>query len=445
MIGDLGDIEDEGIRELIRSCVDIDPEKRVRDFNSVRYKLRSSDQIEIEHAHRQRSGRITYIVLVGVLIAGILCTGLGIVQMKRDHAHRYDKIIEAADRAYDEGDYVLSEEEARRAIEFDPDNEAGYITKYKAETAKAYELADDETYEKIISESDNDIVDLPSLEDNIHAVTYIANAYYETDHFDKAIAKLESLQEPEDDQLMLLGEALYKAGDMAKAKAALDRMTADVPQRFYLQGLIEEETNYAAAVTSYEKVLTIRESAPGMSQIRRKALTQIVNLQIKNGDSEAAITRINSALKEDPSLGNSPKVNIMLMDCYYRGGHYSEAITQASALIEKYNITDAYAVKCSSQEKTGMYNDALATISEWEKTSPEDARPHIHRAMIYNSIAGKANTDAERMKTYPDFIKAYEEEHAWLEEHNALNADFEVLDGPYSEAVSILRQMEEEQ
>ena len=39
MAGDIEHINDEGIRELIRSCVNIDPDKRIRDFNTVRYRL----------------------------------------------------------------------------------------------------------------------------------------------------------------------------------------------------------------------------------------------------------------------------------------------------------------------------------------------------------------------------------------------------------------------
>lgn len=39
MAGDIEYINDEGIRELIRSCVNIDPDKRIRDFNTVRYRL----------------------------------------------------------------------------------------------------------------------------------------------------------------------------------------------------------------------------------------------------------------------------------------------------------------------------------------------------------------------------------------------------------------------
>lgn len=442
MIGDLAYIKDEGIRELIRCCVNVDPDKRVRDFNTVRYNLRSINQINAEYATKKRTNRIAYIGFAVMLVAGVLCTGFGVVQMRIDHIQKYDKYIEEANKAYNETDYDLSEVEAKKAIEFDPGFESGYIIKYRAETAAAFEMGNDDIYERIISESEDDSENLPSLNESLHAVTYIANAYYETDRFESAIKELEKLQNLKDEQLLLLGEALYKSGDMSGARETLEKMTGEVPQRFYLEGLIEEETNNAEAIALYEKALTFQNGEPGLNELRRKALTQIINLQVANGDVDAAIVRIKKAITEDPALSDSAKVNIMLMDCYYRNRNYVASISQADTVIGKFNSAGAYAVKCSSQIETGAYEEALDTISDWKQTYPDDVRPHVHRAMIYNRIAGNAKTDSERNKTYPKFIEAYEEEYKWLQDHNALTDDFYTLEEPYREAVKILKQME---
>ena len=132
----------------------------------------------------------------------------------------------------------------------------------------------------------------------------------------------------------------------------------------------------------------------------------------------------------------------MLMDCYYRSGNYADAISQADTVIAKYPNAGAYAIKCSSQAETGNYQDALNTIEKWEDDYQDDARPHIQRALIYNRIAGGADSDAERRDRYPDFIRVYEEELRWLQDHNELNDEFLRLEGSYLEAKRMLEQME---
>lgn len=442
MVGDLENIEDEGIRNLIRSCVEIDPEKRVRDFNSVRYSLQSIEHVEQEVAYAKRRHGAVSKALVAMLIAGILCTGLGIVQMRRDHAHNYEKMILEADNAYASSDYHASEDAARKAIEFDPNNEAGYVAKYKAETAYAYEMNDDSAYEKLLNEAENDSIDLPKLKENLNVSTYVANACYETGQFSKAISELEGREDLGDDQLLLLGEALYENGENSKALSYLEKMASDVPQRYYLEGLINEKTDYAKAISMYEKVLKTDDQEPGFNDLQRKALSQIARIYTDRGDFENAIKVITDTVKDIPELKESAKINIMLMDCYYRSGNYADAISQADTVIAKYPNAGAYAIKCSSQAETGNYQDALNTIEKWEDDYQDDARPHIQRALIYNRIAGGADSDAERRDRYPDFIRVYEEELRWLQDHNELNDEFLRLEGSYLEAKRMLEQME---
>lgn len=440
MVNDLDQIEDDGIRELIRSCVDIDPDRRVRDFNTVRYSLRSTEEASLEFEAKKKRLRRTRTAFIIMLIAGILCTGLGIVQMKRDHTHKYDRIISEADEAYNKGDYALSEDAARRAVEFDPNNHTGYITKYKAETASAYELGYDSYYDQIISEVGNDRIDLPSLNDDLYVATYAANAYYETGRYDEAVKELDGREGLDDEQLMLLGQALYSSGEDKRALDCLEKMSENVPQRYYLEGLIKEESGYTDAVASYLKVLEFENSDGKLDEIRRKALSQAALLYMDHREYNSAIRTIKDGFDSDETFKSSGRLNLMLLDAYYQSGNYSATITQADVMIDKFASTVAYNRKCYAQTQLGNMTDALNTIKEWEEAAPKDPFPHIQKTIIYETIAARS----ESIENYRNFIDVYEQEKAWLIENDAMNSSFTDLEPEYEKAKYNLEIMEDE-
>lgn len=430
MAGDIEYINDEGIRELIRSCVNIDPERRVRDFNTVRYRLSSMEEEQREFVSGKRQRRRANIAMIALLIAGILLSGLGMVQMKRDHSAKYEKIISDANEFYDENNYSKSEDSALEAIDFDPNNETGYITKYKAMTAEAYELGRSGMYEKLISEVEDDRESLPALKDNLHVSGYLANAYYETGQYEKAIKELDGRSDLEDDQMLLLGQALFANGEDGRALDCMSKMSDNVPQRYYLEGLIKEKTDYKAAIDSYGRVMEFENTDGSLSDLRRKALSQTALLHMDRKEFDEATRAINDGFESDPALKESAKLNAMLLDSYYKSGNYTATISQADEIIGKFKSADAYGKKCYSQAQIGMYSDALITIEEWEAAFPDDPNAHIQKAIIYNNIAGGADTD----QAYRDFIRVYEEEKAWLTQHNAMNGTFAELEGSYIQA-----------
>lgn len=442
MVGDIEYIQDEGMRELIRSCVDINPNRRVRDFNTIRYRLSSIDEERAEYTETRKRLRRSRIGLTALLIIGIILAGLGTVQMKRDHNKKYEKIIEDADSAYAAGDYNLSIEKGKEAVEFSPNNEAGYIIKYKAETTKAYEENNQDIYESLLEEIEIDGVDQPALQDNLYVCTYASNAYYETQQYNKAAEELQDRKDLEDDQLMLLGQALYNIGDNSSASECLGKMNAETPQKSYLQGLIKENSDYKAAYKAYSEVLEFENTEGNLGDLRRKAISQIARLCVENDEPEKAITAVNAAFEKDPALKDSPRLNSILLDCYYRVGDNNAVIKQAEEIIENFPSTVAYNRKSFAEAQLGMTEAALTTIDEWEKKYPEDPDAHIQKAIIYNNIAGAADTDSERKKAYSDYIRVYEEERQWLERHNAMSGSFEQLEESYWDAVNMLDQME---
>ena len=442
MIGDLAYIQDDGLREIIRECVEIDPRLRIRDFNSIRYRLRSIDEVKVEHDFRKKEvskGRSVWIVL---LIIGILLSGFGIVQAIRDHGHRYDKLIAAADEACDTGDYALGEKAADEAIAFDPNGEAGYIRKYKAITGSAYEQSDVDEYARLIREIKSDAEELPSLKEDMYAATYLANAYYETEDYDEAISTLENFGERlEDEQLMLLGQAYYQRKENDSAMECLERMSKDTSGSLYLEGLINEGSAPDKAIACYRAVMKKEEADSGLGDLKRRALSQIVQIHMNRGDFGMAIKEINDAMASNTAYAESTKINLMLLDCYYRSENYSGAVQQADKLLVKANNRGAFGIKVSSQENLKQYSDALYTIGEWEEAYPDDPTPHVQRAMIYNRIASAAKSDSQRVATYTDFIDAYEEELAWLKKHNAVTDEFLTLEQSYYDAKNILEQI----
>ena len=440
MVGDLSMIQDDGIRELIRSCIDIDPDRRVRDFNTVRYNLRSIEKETQEFGAEKKRFRALRAGLIAMLIIGVLFTGFGIIQMKRDHDRKFDEIIAEADEAYGKSDYESSEEAARRAIEFDPNNEAGYITKYKAMTGRAYETKDDSLYEQIISEIENDRIDQPSLNDDLYVATYAANAYYELGEFGMAVRELDGREGLGDDQLMLLGQALYNNGERSRAMECLDRISDDVPQKYYLEGLIEESTDYRSAAESYLKVLEFDNTDGKLDELRRKALSQAALLYMNNSEYNSAIRVINDGFEEDAALTNSGRLNLMLLDAYYQAGNYSATITQADVMIEKFPGAVAYSRKCYAQAQLGNMTDALKTIQEWEEAYPDDPAPHIQKTIIYNNVAARTGSK----KDYLNFIEVYETERDWLNSHDAMNSEFRDLESEYQRAKYNLEIMEAE-
>ena len=444
MMGDLENIRDEGVREVIRSCINIDPAARVKDFNTIRYRLRSMDEVQKEHSFRSREYVKQRNLLIAVLLTGILLAGLGIVQMKRDHTARYEEIIQSADAAYDTADYAAAAEYADKAIRFDPNNEAGYITKYKIMTGAAYEGNDDSKYREIITAVENDTAEYPPLADDLYTATYLANAYFETGDYAKAVSTLEKIEDPGDDQLMLLGHSYFMNGQGSNAMACLEKMGINTPQRYYLEGLITQDTDYAKAVEYYGRVLVSDAADSGLGDLRRKALSQIAQIYINRGEYDLAIERINRETEKNIALKDSMKLNQMLMDCYYQSGNYSAAAAQADEVLGKFSSAGAYAVKTSSLINLGDYSGALDTIEAWKAAFSGDERPHVQRALIYNRIAGAATTDAERKRTYPDFIRAYEEERDWLEAHGAMNAEFLSMQQPYYDAVNMMNEIEME-
>lgn len=441
MMDDVDQIRDAGIRELIRDCIDVDPRRRVSDFNTVRYRLRSIDQVSQTHEEKKSEYTRKRRLLSAVLIIGILLAGLGIVQMKRDHDHRYDRIIASADEAYAAADYALSEQAAIRAIEFDPNDVIGYITKYKAQTASAYELNDDSAYRRIISDVANDTRELPALEDDLYTATYLANAYFETGDYENAISTLSKRDDLGDDQQLLLGHALYLNGESDRASECLGNMSGDVPQKYYLEGLIAEESDPDDAIGYYQQVLESYNNGAGFSDLSRKALSQIVQIYMNSQDYEQAIDAINDATGRNAALGESLKISYMLMDCYYQSGDFSKAVSQADVLLERSQQSDVYAIKTVSLINLGSYDEALNAITAWEDAYTDDPRPHIRRVQIYDRIASTSESDADRRRTYPDFIRAYEEEERWLRSHDEINEEFLSLEAPYREAVEILEDL----
>ena len=154
-----------------------------------------------------------------------------------------------------------------------------------------------------------------------------------------------------------------------------------------------------------------------------------------------AIKEINDAMASNTAYAESTKINLMLLDCYYRSENYSGAVQQADKLLVKANNRGAFGIKVSSQENLKQYSDALYTIGEWEEAYPDDPTPHVQRAMIYNRIASAAKSDSQRVATYTDFIDAYEEELAWLKKHNAVTDEFLTLEQSYYDAKNILEQI----
>lgn len=444
MMGDLENIQDEGIREIIRSCINIDPAVRVQDFNTIRYRLRSIDEVSREHSFRSSEYSRKRRIFIAVLIAGILLSGLGIVQMKRDHTRKFEELIKSADAAFDASDYETAADYAGKAIAFDPNDESGYITKYKVMTGIAYENNDDEEYKKIISEIENDMAEYPPLSKDIYTATYLANAYFETGDYANAISTLISFAEPGDDQLMLLGHSYFMNGDSGSAMQYLGKMDADTPQKNYLEGLITQSSDYAKAIEFYGRVIDSNAADSGLGDLRRKALSQIVQIYMDRSEYAQAIARINSESEKNIAFRDSIKLNQMLMDCYYQSGDYSAAAAQADVMLGKFSNANAYAIKTSSLINLGDYSGALDTIAAWKQDFPDDERPHVQRALIYNRIAGAAETDSERKRTYPDFINAYEEEAQWLEAHGAMNAEFLSMQQPYYDAVRMMNQIEME-
>lgn len=445
MVNDLGYVQDDGIREVLRGCVEIDPARRFRDFNTIRYRLRSID--EVRETHRVQKSEYTKAkrLMAAMLVVGIVLAGLGIVQMKRDHDHRFDKIIDQADEAYEACDFNKSEETAAEAIEFDPNNEAGYITRYKAVTGEAYELNDDDKYRQLISDISADIAEQPALADNLYVNTYLANAYFETDDAAKAADLLRSRDDLGDDQLMLLGHALYKTGRDGEAMSCLERMSGDTPQKFYLEGLISESDSVEAAVSCYRKVLDVEDQNHEYGELKRKAVSQIAQLYMDRDMYPRAVQTITDEMTANPALEESAKLNIMLMDCYSAMKDYDSAVSQADVVIEKFNNSGAYDTKVYAQGELGDYSGALKTIDAWEEAFPADAKPHIQRVIIYNNIAGAAKTDSEMLRTYPDFINAYETESRWLTEHDAMNDEFRnQLDRAYLDAKRTLEEIRSE-
>lgn len=445
MINDLENIKDEGIREIIRNCIDIDPRRRVNEFNTIRYLLSSTDEVQAEHYARGREFRKKHAILILLLVSGIVFAGLGMVQMKRDHDHRYDRIIKSADEAYAASDYVMSERKANEAIEFDPNKEAGYFTKYKTITSAANELNERSEYERLIGTIQNDIRKQPSLSDSIYTATYLANAYFETDRQDETIRVLGGRDDLGDEQLLLLGHAMYLNNDIPGANQCLEKMTADIPQRYYLEGLINEKRNTSEALKCYSKVLEADTADSYTGDLKRKALSQITQLYMDQKQYEQAIKTIYAETERNRSLKESIKINLMLLDCFYESGDFVNASDQADVVLNKSNSSHAYAVKTNSLVKLGDEDSALKTIADWETALPNDAMPHIQRAAIYNNRAGAAKTDSERKRTYPEFIKVYEEELNWLTEHNALNDEFLSMEGSYYDALDILGQIEREE
>ena len=445
MISDLDLIRDEGMRELIKDCVNIDPARRIGDFNTVRYRLKSIDQVRQVHSEKKRDYVRAKTLMTALLIAGILLAGLGIVQMKRDHDHRYDRIIAAADEAYDAGDYALSEENAVKAVEYDPGNEAGYFTRYKAMTAAAYESGSKEKYTDIINAISSDMAERPELAGSLYTASYLANAYFETEDIGKTIETLSGRDDLEDDQLMLLGHALYLSGETARAQECLDRMAGDTPQKFYLEGLINESGDQTKSIEYYTKVLDSEEASSSLGDLRRKALSQIAQLYMQREEYGQAAAVITGEMEKDAGMKNSARINMILMDCFYKAGDYGRAISQADAVNSIFPSDHAYEIKISSLELSGNYSGALQTADEWEETYPESPAPHIQRVVIYNNIAGNAKTDADRKRTYPDFISAYETESKWLRDHGYSDGEMQTLEAAYYNAINILDQIDREE
>ena len=441
MTGDIANIEDAGLRDLIRDCVEIDPSRRIRDFNTVRYRLRSMDQVRQIHRDRKSEYNRKKRIFAALMIAGILLSGLGIVQMKRDHDHKYARILESAQKSYADTDFRQSEEDSEKAIEFDPNNEAGYFARYKAITGAAYETGGKGEYERLINIIKDDVAAMPSLEDSLYTATYLANAYFETGDTASAVSTLSGRSDLEDDQLMLLGHALYLQGEYARAEACLGKMHEDTPQKFYLDGLISQESDTAKALECYGRVLDSEDADSKTGDLRRKALAQMAQLYMDREEYEQAIDRIREWTDKDPVLGDSIKINMMLMDCWFKAGNNERAVKQADAVLERYPDDHAYGIKLSALEKMGRYSQALDTIDQWKEAFPESAAPHVQRVIIYNNIAGAARTDAEMEKTYPDFIRAYEEEQGWLEANGGMNDEFRMLESAYYNAVDTLRRI----
>ena len=444
MIDNLENIDDDGIRDIIRSCVEIDSANRISDFNTIRYRLRSIDEVKQEHEFKSNEYSKAKMRMIALLIAGIILAGFGCVQMHRDHTHKFDKIIQAADKAYSEANFVKSEEEADRAIEFDPNNESGYFSKYKAITGAAYELNNDSEYERLISVINNDAIEQPSIKDSIYTVTYLANAYFECDEPKKTAEILSPREDLGDDQLLLLGYALYRNGENVKADSCLENISKGTQQKYYLEGLVSEKHNISHAEECYENVLTSESNNSIMGNLSEKALSQLVRIYRDQNNYAKAIKKIENESEKNGSVKNSAKINMMLMDCYYDSGNYGDAANQADNVIKKFKNSHAYEIKLSSQIKRDNYDDALATISAWEGAFPKDVTPHVQRVIIYNNLAGAAHSDEARADTYPDFIKAYEEESSWLVQNNIESSEMKTLENAYYDAVDELRRIKAE-
>ena len=276
----------------------------------------------------------------------------------------------------------------------------------------------------------------------MYAATYLANAYYETEDYDEAISTLENFGERlEDEQLMLLGQAYYQRKENDSAMECLERMSKDTSGSLYLEGLINEGSAPDKAIACYRAVMKKEESDSGLGDLKRRALSQIVQIHMNRGDFGMAIKEINDAMASNTAYAESTKINLMLLDCYYRSENYSGAVQQADKLLVKANNRGAFGIKVSSQENLKQYSDALYTIGEWEEAYPDDPTPHVQRAMIYNRIASAAKSDSQRVATYTDFIDAYEEELAWLKKHNAVTDEFLTLEQSYYDAKNILEQI----
>ena len=180
-----------------------------------------------------------------------------------------------------------------------------------------------------------------------------------------------------------LGEALMRAGDLAKAESSLRRAIRLDPKvspyHASLGALLMQQCFYEEAQASLNRAIRLDRKHP-------MARLYLAELLAMRGDMRGAEKTLKKARARAP---HSIPVLAALCKLYEGQERTEEAIVCARALIECQPKNAAYHFRLSNQlGKAGRLDEALAVLSEASKLDPENRAYRAMTSKLTASVAG---------------------------------------------------------
>ena len=397
MKNELSAVRSGEIRNVITSCINIDPDKREIVWRDEQEYIDGGQTDE-----KPKSG-FKWLVIAALAVV-VLAGGIfGIVKVRES---QYNGRINRARSYFDAGDYKASGNEYFAAMKIDKNRSDAYQGVYEVRTELASEGSD---FEEIVTDIDGVFKEHGDFEKKSSGLNYLlGNAYYEQGKYQESIEPLKRAASISGGtrEAVLLAMAYYQLKEYEEADSVLGKLRESGKDSYQANYLSAESARMQGDIDSAAGIFEELAWSKADISLRRKAVTECAQMYMDNDQTSDAYSILSQA-DEDSDLKGSYKIKMMLADICFADENYEKAIEKYTECLKISESSKSYNNLAISYIGSGRFEDAFGTCETMAKKFPDDYRANalhaIAIAYLYENVWEELDFTG-----YDDFLRQYD-------------------------------------